>query len=115
MLSLRRASLGDPMGNSIKDYLETAQEQALKSKQHLWERFSRGQELIILAGSAMLSFLVYGRGLLNSFVAEDFNMMALSTVDWARLYRFLIEATRTKPLPLLLNKAILPTIWAESR
>jgi hypothetical protein len=83
-----------------------AQEQELISKYHLWERSSRGPELIILAGSAMLSFLVYGRGLVNGFVAEDFNMMALSTVDWAGLCRFLIEETRIKPLPLLLNKTI---------
>ncbi len=85
-----------------------AQGQKLISKHRLWERSFRGQGLIILAGSALLSFLVYGRGLFNGFIAEDFNMIALSTVDWARLCRFLIEETRIKPLPLLLNKAIYP-------
>jgi hypothetical protein len=70
------------------------------------ERSFRGQELIVLAGSAVLNFLIYGRGLFNGFVAEDFNMIALSTVDWARLCKFLTEETRIKPLPLLLNKAI---------
>lgn len=84
------------------------QEQELISKYHLWERSSRGQELIILAISVLLSFLVYGSGLANGFVAEDFNMMALSTIDWARLCKFIIEVARIKPLPLLLNKAIYP-------
>lgn len=87
---------------------EETQEQELINKYHLWERSGHGQGGIILATSVLLSFLVYGRGLGNGFVAEDFNTIALSTVDWARLCRFLIEATRIKPLPLLLNKAIYP-------
>lgn len=85
-----------------------SRKQELINKHRVWERSFRGQELIALAGSVMLSFLVYGRGLLNGFIAEDFNMLALSTVDWARLCEFLLEATRIKPLPLLLNKAIYP-------
>jgi|GEM_PF-2715050 len=85
-----------------------SRKQELIDKHRIWERSFHGQELIILASSVMLSFLVYGRGLLSGFVAEDFNMLALSTVDWARLCRFLVEETRIKPLPLLLNKAIYP-------
>jgi hypothetical protein len=85
-----------------------SRKQELINKHRVRERSSRGREVIILAGSAMLSFLVYGRGLLSGFVAEDFNMLALSTVDWVRLCRFLVEETRIKPLSLLLNRAIYP-------
>jgi hypothetical protein len=49
---------------------------------------------------------VYGRGLPNGFVAEDFNMMAVSTLPWSGLWQMVTTEARIKPLPIFLNKGL---------
>ena len=52
---------------------------------------------------SLIAGATYCRGLMNSFVAEDFTMMSLSTLPFSALWELMTSATRIRPLPVCIN------------
>jgi|GEM_PF-2420395 len=52
---------------------------------------------------SLIAWVTYGQGLTNSFVAEDFTMMSLSTLHFSTLWELMTSATRIRPLPVFIN------------
>lgn len=71
--------------------LEVDEERKIKS---VWR-------YLLLIGA--LCLFAYVRGLPNLFVAEDFSVIALSSLDFGRVWKLGLEATRVKPLPLYIG------------
>lgn len=72
----------------------------MRSYQGITERYLKYMLLVLIG---LLVGVTYGRGLTNSFVAEDFTMMSLSTLQFSDLWEFVTSATRLRPLPVYIN------------